>query len=542
MSLRLKTVMGVALIEAFLLALLIGTVVSYQHDSAEQALLKRAATTASLFASTAKDPVLSLDLASLEAFSDELLANPDLVYVRVLDASGQVYSEAGNAGHFKDSFREDLTLEEAVDGVFDTSANIVEGGIIYGHVEIGFNTDSINEVIAETRKLSISIAAVEMILVGLFSFLLGTYLTGQLKVLRQSAKKISGGDYTVQIPVKSNDEVADVAKAFNKMSTALLDSQVSRDNFEAQLVELNQTLEDRVERRTAKINSQMIELKAAGEKIADTQAQLIQSEKLASVGQLAAGVAHEINNPIGFVRSNLSSLSAYVGVYQSLLKKYQRLETVADEQREEQRQEINEIETSEDIEYINEDIVALVKESIDGTTRVRDIVQGLSDFSNMGGQEKTSCPINECVASSLELLSAQHKASCNIVQELQSGSSVLASRNELSEVLFNLIENACQATGENGDIRISTADEESEVKVTVSDSGPGIEDDHLDRLFDPFFTTKPVGEGTGLGLAISYGIIKDHGGEIEVESEKGVGTTFVVSIPLEHVEVERKAA
>ncbi len=541
MSLRFKTVIGVALIEAFLLALLIGTVISYQHDSAEQALLKRAATTASLFASTAKDPVLSLDLASLEAFGDELLANPDLVYVRVLDANGEIYSEAGDTSHFESAFREDFTLDEASDGIFDTSADIVEGGIIYGQVEIGFGTGSIQDVIVETRKHSVGIAVVEMLLVGLFSFMLGTYLTGQLKVLRQSARKISDGDYTVQIPVKSKDEVADVASAFNKMSCALLESRVSRDNFEKQLIELNQTLEERVERRTAKINSQMAELKTAGEKIADTQAQLIQSEKMASVGQLAAGVAHEINNPIGFVRSNLASLSEYVNVYQNLLTGYRELTEVKEDERKLRHQEIQKLEADEDIDFINEDIVSLLSDSLDGTTRVRDIVQGLRDFSTMGGQGKTSCLVNDCIPPAIELLGTRHKSSCKIEQILQSSAPVLANQEEFSEVLFNLIDNACHAVGDEGVITITTAEDSDTVRVTVADNGFGIASENIDQVFVPFFTTKPVGEGTGLGLAISYGIVKDHGGDIEIESEEGSGTTFTVSIPIA-LELEQQDA
>ena len=550
MSLRFKTVIGVALIEAFLLALLIGTVVSHQHRGAEQSLQKRAHTTAKLFASTTKDPLLSLDLASLQSFSEELLGNPDLAYARVLDARGQLYAEAGDTKLLSKAFIADDKLDDVTDGVYDASADIAESEIIYGRVELGFNIHAITEELVATRSLGIGIAVVEMLLVGLFSWLLGTYLTGQLKVLQSTAKKISDGDYTTRIPVTGKDEVADVSSAFNRMSVALQESQVSRDKFEEQLIELNHTLEDKVERRTEQIKKQVAELQAANDKIADTQAKLIQSEKLASVGQLAAGVAHEINNPIGFVRSNLTTLSDYVATYQSLLQQYRQLvsadDSIDDKAQAALQAAIKELETTEDIEFIDEDIGELLKDSVDGTTRVREIVQGLRDFSHMGGQSRELCDLNECIESTLKIVKNGLKNKCDINTRLQPIPEVMANHGELNQILMNLMVNAGQAVGENGTITVETAvvsvDGFDHVHVTIEDNGSGIAPEHLDKLFDPFFTTKPVGEGTGLGLAISYGIIQDHSGEIDVQSEPGVGTRFTIRLPAAKSDELPKAA
>ena len=532
MTLRFKTVIGVAVIEAFLLALLIGTVVSHQHKGAEHSLQKRVNTTAKLFASTTKDPLLSLDLASLESFSEELLANPDLVYVRVLDAGGQPYAEAGDASLMQKTFVADDRLDDVTDGVYDTSADIAESDIVYGRVELGFDIQAIMEEIADTRRLGIGIAAVEMLLVGLFSLLLGTYLTRQLKVLQVTAKKISQGDYSTRIPVTGHDEVADVSSAFNRMSTALQETQTSRDEYEEQLIELNQTLEEKVERRTAQINRQVAELQAANDKIADTQAKLIQSEKLASVGQLAAGVAHEINNPIGFVRSNLTTLTEYVETYQTLLKTYQSLTSLSEDERSGHITEIRKIEDREDIEFINEDITELLKDSVDGTARVRDIVQGLRDFSHTGGQSRTRCDLNRCIESTLKIVKNGLQNKCIIETSLQPVPEVMANTGEINQILMNLMVNAGQAVGDNGLITVKTVMHKNTVQIDIQDNGSGIDPSHLDKLFDPFFTTKPVGEGTGLGLAISYGIIQDHDGEIEVNSELGVGTTFTIRLPV----------
>lgn len=543
MNLRFKTVIGVAVIEAFLLALLIGTVASHQHRGAEQSLQKRANTTATLFATTTKDPLLSLDLASLESFSEELLRNPDLVYVRVLDANGQLYAEAGDPSLLKTGFKTDETLDGVTDGVYDTTADISESGIVYGRVELGFDIKKITEEISDIRQLSISIAVVEMLLVGLFSFLLGTYLTGQLKVLQATAKKVSTGDYTVRIPISGRDEVADVSTSFNLMSEALQDSQLSRDRFEADLIELNHTLEDKVERRTAKIKKQMVELETARDKIADTQAQLVQSEKMASLGQLAAGVAHEINNPIGFVRSNLTTLTEYVKTYQTLLQRYQSLTTAPEDERLAQAEEIKKIEAKEDIEFINEDIDELMQDSIDGTVRVRDIVRGLSNFSHMGGQSREVCDLNKCVESTLKIVKSGLKKQCQFEMSVQPLPEVMANTGELNQILMNLMVNASQAVDDDGGlVTVATGVDDDYAVVTVTDNGSGVDPAHIDKLFDPFFTTKPVGQGTGLGLAISYGIIRDHDGEITVESELGIGTTFTIRLPISSRDSLQQAA
>ncbi|ASJ72861.1 sensor histidine kinase [Granulosicoccus antarcticus] len=532
MSLKFKTVIGIALIEAVLLAYLILTVLGFMNDSAGDALLKRAHTTATLFATTTKDPVLSYDLASLEAFSEELMVNPDIEYVRVLDASGLVFSELGNVIFLERDFQEDLSLESVDDHVFDTSAEISENGISYGSVQLGINTDNIQETINASRRQSLIIAAVEMTLVALFSLLLGTYLTQQLKVLQKSAKMISSGDYSVQIEITSNDEVSDVAKAFNQMSEALSLSEKSRNEKDALLQELNRTLEQRVERRTEKINAQIHQLSAANDQVAQTQARLVQSEKLASVGQLAAGVAHEINNPIGFVRSNLNTLSEYVGVYQNLLHNYKKLSTADADQAILIAAEIEQQEKKEDIAFINDDIEELLKDSIDGTTRVRDIVHGLKNFSRTNTENKVDCDTNEIISTVLKIVNNELKYKCNVHTELLSRSLVRGNTGELNQVFLNLLMNAGQAIEEGGTVSISTDDIDDKIRIRVTDDGYGIKPEDIEKLFDPFFTTKPVGEGTGLGLSISFGIVEDHGGEILVSSEEGKGTTFTILLPV----------
>ena len=529
MSLRFKTVIGVALIEAVLLALLIFTVMGHMHENAEQALLKRSSTTVKLFASTAKDPVLSYDLASLDTFSRELLSNPGIEYVRILEADGSVLSATGSERFLNRQFVQDTHLKSVDDGVFDTSATISESGIEYGRVEMGINTDSINSGIEDTRDLTMIIAVVEMSMVALFSLLLGNYLTRQLVVLSSAAKSISVGDYSQQLDVTSKDEVGEVAVAFNSMSSALRETQASRNKFEAELLELNRTLEEHVERRTEKINSQMVELQAANQTIADTQAKLMQSEKLASLGQLSAGVAHEINNPIAFVHSNVSTLSDYVGTYQKLFALYRESDDQDDKDALIAR--IRKLEEDEDIDFINEDIGSLIYDTLDGAERIKEIVKGLQEFSHTNGDSKTPFDLIKCIKSTLKIVQSETKNKCLFITEYGAVPPAFGNSSEINQVILNLLVNAGQAVDAGGVIHVNVACEDASITISISDNGSGIDKQHIDRLFDPFFSTKPVGVGTGLGLSISYGIIQDHEGTIEVESELGEGTTFTITLP-----------
>ncbi len=531
MSLRLKTVLGVALIEGLLLALLIYTAMSYMHDNLEDALVKRATTTATLFASTAKDPVLSYDLASLDAFGNELALNQDIVYVRTLSPDGIMLANAGLPVNDAKQFIEDNALDAVTDGVFDVSATISEGGVEYGRVEIGFNIDSIETSLVETRRLSTLIAVIEMSLVGIFSFILGTYLTRKLLVLSRAAKQVSEGNYTLDLDIDSTDEVGDVARAFDQMAHVLDESQQARDKYEQDLEELNKTLEQRVIRRTCKINAQFEELHNTHLLLSDTQTKLVQSEKLASIGQLSAGIAHEINNPISFVLSNAKSLSEYIAVYQKLIDMYRTALAAEPAELESNKLAISELESEEDIEFVNEDIITLIEDTVEGSVRVQEIVKGLRDFSHTNFDTKDVCNLVECVESTLRIANTELKSRCAVHSELNPIPDVLGNRGELNQVIMNLLINAGQAMDEHGDIFIKTSAEDGFVELAISDSGSGIEEDHLSKLFDPFFTTKAVGEGTGLGLAISYGIITDHGGTIEVESERGKGSMFRIQLP-----------
>jgi two-component system NtrC family sensor kinase len=533
LSLRSKTILGIASIEAALLAFLVATVLYYLHDTAEEELIQRANTTASLFAATTKDSVLSYDLASLETVTDEVINNSGVVYARVIGPNQTVFAEAGNKQQLERKFVSDTVLKDATDGTFDRYAEIKEDGVIYGRVEIGIDTKSIEAAIARAKNWSAFIAAIEMLLVALFSFFLGGYLTGQLKTLQEAAREISKGSLNVNVPVKGKDEVAEVATAFNHMIENLKLSQQKRDEYELELTELNQTLEDRVEKRTLELTKLNGELTDVYVKIKTAQSQLLQSEKMASIGQLAAGVAHEINNPVGFIGSNLESLKGYVAIYQKLFSSYKAyVDCSDDELRQKLADEIRHFADSEDIDFVHDDIKTLVQESIDGTSRVRDIVQGLQNFSHADSPNRDLTDINQCIRFTLKVVNNQIKYNCEVHEELQEIPLVLCNTGQLNQILLNLIVNASHAIEDKGLISITTYCDSDFVIIEISDSGKGIPAENIPKLFDPFFTTKPVGEGTGLGLAIVYAIITDHNGLIDVESTEGVGTKFIIKLPV----------
>ncbi len=268
-------------------------------------------------------------------------------------------------------------------------------------------------------------------------------------------------------------------------------------------------------------------------KLQDTQDQLLQSEKMASIGQLAAGVAHEINNPIGFVNSNLSTLSDFS---QSMLMAIHQLgHRISSGSDTEFKQYYAELAEKYEIDFITDDLTALLEESKEGITRVKDIVQDLKDFSRTGSGEFGFVDIHIVIDKTLNLIHSEVKYCAELITDYGDLPEIEVMDSQIGQVILNLLVNASHAIEEKGTITIKTMMVETgdRVQISVSDSGKGIAPEHISKLFDPFFTTKPVGKGTGLGLSLSYGIIQRHHGDIEVESELGVGTTFIVTLPIQ---------
>ena len=284
------------------------------------------------------------------------------------------------------------------------------------------------------------------------------------------------------------------------------------------------------------------DLKEVNSKLSDAQSKLIQSEKLASIGQLAAGVAHEINNPIGFIFSNFGTLEQYLEDLFQMLDAYEQAEASVSDGAALAR--IRSLKADLDIDYLKEDIPNLMRESRDGIQRVRKIVQDLKDFSRVDArQEWESVDLHAGIDSTLNIVNNEIKYKADVVKHYGALPEIQCLPSELNQVFMNLLVNAAHAiTAERGTITISTGVEGANVWVEVADTGAGIAQENLKRIFDPFFTTKPVGKGTGLGLSLSYGIVQKHSGRMEVHSELGVGTRFRITLPIKHEEAATQPA
>ncbi len=266
-------------------------------------------------------------------------------------------------------------------------------------------------------------------------------------------------------------------------------------------------------------------------KLHEAQNQLLQSEKMASIGQLAAGVAHEINNPIGYVNSNLGTLDKYIRDMIAMLEAYEQAEPLlaADAAT---AGRIKALREKLDIEFLKEDVAALMKESGEGILRVKKIVQDLKDFSHVDEAEWQWADLHKGLDSTLNVVWNELKYKAEVVKEYGSLPEVECLPSQLNQVFMNLLVNAAHAIEERGNITIRTGAGDQEVWVEITDNGKGIPAENLKRIFDPFFTTKPVGKGTGLGLSLAYSIVQKHHGRIEASSEEGKGTTFHVALPV----------
>ena len=272
------------------------------------------------------------------------------------------------------------------------------------------------------------------------------------------------------------------------------------------------------------------ERKKAQEDLKTAHAQMLQQEKMASIGVLSAGVAHEINNPVGFISSNLGSLKKYV---QRLIE-YLNMVAPAGKaaEKEEKRPDFAELRKKLKIDYISADIFDLIDESLEGTERVAKIVRDLKSFSRVDESEQKEADINECLDSTLNIVWNELKYKTEVHKEYGDLPTITCFPQKLNQVFMNLLINAAQAIETKGVVTIKTWTEDGDIKVSIADTGCGIPEEKLNSIFEPFFTTKDVGEGTGLVLSITYDIVKAHHGDISVESKVGEGTVFTVSLPM----------
>ena len=279
-----------------------------------------------------------------------------------------------------------------------------------------------------------------------------------------------------------------------------------------------------IEEKNTALNTLLSDLREA-------QQQLVMSEKMASLGQLTAGVAHEINNPINFVSANIKPLREDLTDILECINQYDKV--IEENKLETIFIPVQQYKENTDIKFSMQEIQELLRGIEEGAKRTSEIVKGLRNFSRMDQNDLKKADMNEGIASTLTLLHSVYKDNVEIVKDFRVIPEIDCFPGQINQVFMNILSNAVQAISATGQIFIKTWEENNTVKISIRDTGSGMSDETKKKIFDPFFTTKDVGKGTGLGLSISYGIIEKHKGKIEVNSTIGKGTEFLISLPIQ---------
>jgi len=371
-------------------------------------------------------------------------------------------------------------------------------------------------------------------------------ITRPLQATMQTMREIAAdpAGLAQRVPVDGPSEIAELAGNFNGM----LDQIQARDRA---LQEHGEKLEQEVASRTAslreanrrldaelserkrqeeQLQANLAQVRQLNRQLEEAQNQLLQSEKMASIGQLAAGVAHEINNPIGYVSSNLTTLNDYIGELLTVLDAYEAADPLLRAQPA-IGEHIEQLKAKADLAFLRADVQALIGESSEGIERVKNIVRDLKDFSRVDNLDWGLADIEQGIDSTLNIVWNEIKFKADIVKDYGGIPPVECLGSQLNQVILNLVLNAAQAIEERGTITLRTRADPQHVRIEVADTGKGILPEIQARIFEPFFTTKPVGKGTGLGLSLVYSIVRRHGGTIEVESEPGRGSCFRIELP-----------
>jgi len=363
--------------------------------------------------------------------------------------------------------------------------------------------------------------------VGIVIRWLSLLLTRPLHSLEETVSLVAKKkDLSLRADVTTEDEIGVLANAFNDMAENLAASAAEKEKALKELEALNITLEKRVLSRTSELKKANSEITGAFEQLKSAQSQLVHSEKMASLGQLVAGVAHELNNPIGFIYANFPHLNEYTKEIFQLLDEIKTIDMPTAS-----LLALDNKIVEYDVDFIKNDMNEIISSGKSGAARIKEIVSSLRRFSRLDESDLKSVLLESGIDDTLSILNHYLKDSIEVEKHYDLNEPVLCRAGQINQVFTNIIFNAIQAMGGKGKLIISTKSLGDNIQVKISDTGSGIPKDIVDRIFDPFFTTKKIGEGTGLGLSISYGIIETHGGKLEVDSTVGKGTSFIIELP-----------
>ena len=364
-----------------------------------------------------------------------------------------------------------------------------------------------------TGKLSMLTAS--CIFFGLLmSYFMFNIINKPLSKLAEITEKYKNGNFKVHLEKSNYEEINALVDTYNSMGESLN--------------ELYTSLEMKVEERT-------VELERAYKELQSTQAMMVHSEKMRSLGELVAGITHEINNPVNFIYGNLVHLKNYS---EDLINLIEDISSSADNENKELTEKINNLKKQYDYEWLKEDLPSLIKSCQEGTERTKNIVMDLKNFSRMGEKITSSVDLEKEIDTTLNILHNKLKNRITVHKDYpEDMPKIDAFGGQLNQVFMNILDNATYAIKDKGNIKIIMRYDEKYVTIIFEDDGCGMSRETKEKIFDPFYTTKPVGEGTGLGMSISYKVIKNHGGEIKVESEENKGTTFTIKLPINNNDI-----
>lgn len=371
-------------------------------------------------------------------------------------------------------------------------------------LEFTFDNTAINQELYRASLKFSALIIIALILISLLAYQYGyRYFVQPLLLLSEVTGELDkGSDYT---KLQENLKIRELDELFIKFNL----------------------MTQKVHQREYALKKSYDELTKANEELILSESQLIQSEKMASIGILAAGVAHEINNPIGYIKSNLDILQDYLN---SINAYCQEIEEQCNSHKQEDFQQI--AAKKHDLHYILDDSGPLLENSIDGVNKVAEIVRNLKNFARTEQKVKTLTDINEGLTATINMVSNELKYNCQLHVDLSPLPSIFVFPGKLNQVFMNLLINAGQSITDKGDIYVRTYKKNNYLVIEIKDTGTGISPESLPDIFTPFFTSKPIGQGTGLGLSISHSIVEQHDGKILVTSKLGQGSCFSVYIPL----------
>lgn len=374
----------------------------------------------------------------------------------------------------------------------------------WGYLALFLSMNSVDATLGKMRLAIVYLTLLLILVAALLIFIFSNRLVKPIATLVVAMKRVKSGRVEAIPSIDSTYEIEYLVRSFNEMAR----------NVSA----AKRTLEMKLE-----------ELHDANAEIKNTQSTLVQSAKMISLGQIVAGVAHELNNPIAFIYSNMHHLFEYIEKVKELVGAYR---AIYPHLKAEDRLRLEELDEKLEVDYVLKDMEDLTKSCVEGANRTKEIVLGLRTFSRMDESDFKLADLHEGLRNTLKLLASELKGRITVQEDFGPLPQVECSLSQLNQVFMNLLSNAAHAIEGRGTIQIRTRHLGNEVKIEIEDSGSGMPLEIQEKIFDPFFTTKKVGQGTGLGLSIAYGLIQKHHGQISVKSQVGKGTCFTILLPI----------